>query len=369
MTVHQATLCHWPYFRGALLGDFKEAETQCIELPEDRPETVQAFLEFVYSGNYVYRSPNDKSALKCNKGTNMSGGICLCRVFVMCGTPAMKSTKPNFDECLVCEHTIHDHRRFGNVAPASPPAEQALEKMEFHARVYFLADRFGVSKLQKLAADRIYESEGVPYVGKNINDLKVAKLIYLNTSPTDKFLRKMALEKTVNLLLAINSTTNSTPQVEKEPAKSTSSGGLFGTPNPTPTPPARGLFATAASTSGFGAATQPPPSTGLFGSINNPPPPPPTSYPGLFGGGTSHSSSGSLFGSSAARPPVSPSPPPQSAFSLFGSSPAVPSGKSQSVSPVVLDSEVNDLLEELATQDPSFAVDIIKSMAKMGSRG
>lgn len=77
--------------------------------------------------------------------------------------------------------------------------------MEFHAQVYFLADKLGISKLQKLAADRVYKPEQPPSDKKSINDLKVARLIYTNTPTTDKLLRRTALEKTVDLLLATNS--------------------------------------------------------------------------------------------------------------------------------------------------------------------
>lgn len=83
--------------------------------------------------------------------------------------------------------------------------------MEFHAQLYFLADRFGISKLQKLAADRVYELEPAPDT-KSTNDLKVARLIYANTPIADKLLRRMALEKTVDLLLTTNSITASIPQ-------------------------------------------------------------------------------------------------------------------------------------------------------------
>lgn len=100
------------------------------------------------------------------------------------------------------------HEQAGS--PPPPPSsdpEVVLDKMEFHAQVYFLADKFGISKLQKLAADRVYEPEQPPSDKKSINDLKVARLIYANTPTTDKLLRRTALEKTVDFLLATNSFT------------------------------------------------------------------------------------------------------------------------------------------------------------------
>lgn len=113
MTVHQDRLLQWPYFRIALFGAFVEAESQCINLPEDRPAVVQAFLEFIYSGNYVYQPPQDQTALRCNKSGDNSASthtVCPCKNFVICGTPPMKHTEPNFNQCLVCDHALNDHQ-------------------------------------------------------------------------------------------------------------------------------------------------------------------------------------------------------------------------------------------------------------------
>lgn len=334
MSAHKATLCQWPYFRVALLGDFKEAEDQCIELPEDYPETVQAFLEFIYSGNYVFYPSHDKRILKCSKRKDESTDVCPCEKFVMCGTPAMKSTSPNFDECLICEHTIDDHHVEGSES-SNMTVEQDLEKMEFHARVYFLADKFDISKLRKLAVDRIYDSKQTPNGENGINELKVAKLIYLNTSPKDK-LRRAALEKTVDLLLTTNSVTPSPVQAKEGFVKSASP------------------FAQVA-TSPFSQASQ---STGSpFGQVagHSPFGQPAVTPFGVFG-----SRSSSAFGQSGGF--GSGSPP-----SAFGSLRA-PSGEGDggNKAPIIRDSEANKLLEELVAEDPSFAVDIIKCLARNG---
>lgn len=52
--VPQSVLCTLPFFRAALLGEFKEAEEQKIELPEDEPHHISALIEFLYNGNYTY---------------------------------------------------------------------------------------------------------------------------------------------------------------------------------------------------------------------------------------------------------------------------------------------------------------------------
>lgn len=54
--VHRGLLCQSsPYFRAALEGDFKEAETQIIEWPEEKPETVRIFQLWLYSGSMDVR--------------------------------------------------------------------------------------------------------------------------------------------------------------------------------------------------------------------------------------------------------------------------------------------------------------------------
>lgn len=50
--VHRGLLCqNSPYFRAALEGGFREAETQIIEWPEEKPETVEIFQLWLYSGS------------------------------------------------------------------------------------------------------------------------------------------------------------------------------------------------------------------------------------------------------------------------------------------------------------------------------
>lgn len=50
--VHRGLLCQSsPYFRAALEGGFKEAETQIIEWPEEESATVKIFQLWLYSGS------------------------------------------------------------------------------------------------------------------------------------------------------------------------------------------------------------------------------------------------------------------------------------------------------------------------------
>lgn len=51
LTCHKALLGHFShYFNGALYGGFREAVTQEIQLLDDKPEAIGAFITWVYSG-------------------------------------------------------------------------------------------------------------------------------------------------------------------------------------------------------------------------------------------------------------------------------------------------------------------------------
>lgn len=47
--VHEDTLCKLPFFRAALLGQFKEATEKAITMPEDDPEAVSALIKWLYN--------------------------------------------------------------------------------------------------------------------------------------------------------------------------------------------------------------------------------------------------------------------------------------------------------------------------------
>lgn len=47
-------LCGLPFFRAALLGEFREASSRSITMPEDTPRSVAALIEFLYTGAYTY---------------------------------------------------------------------------------------------------------------------------------------------------------------------------------------------------------------------------------------------------------------------------------------------------------------------------
>jgi hypothetical protein len=51
--VHRAILLKTEYFRRALEGDFREAATQTIDLPEEQPSLFSFIVAFLYENKYV----------------------------------------------------------------------------------------------------------------------------------------------------------------------------------------------------------------------------------------------------------------------------------------------------------------------------
>lgn len=50
----QDLLCRLPFFRAALQGEFREAATRQITMPEDDASSMAALIEFLYTGSYTY---------------------------------------------------------------------------------------------------------------------------------------------------------------------------------------------------------------------------------------------------------------------------------------------------------------------------
>lgn len=71
---HQDTLCQLPFFKAALLGGFKEASEQAINMPEDDPSHISALIEFMYTGNYTYTYDPDCVKLY-DESTNPIGDL------------------------------------------------------------------------------------------------------------------------------------------------------------------------------------------------------------------------------------------------------------------------------------------------------
>ena len=52
---HEDVLCRSPYFHAACKGQFLDASSKKINLPNEQPEVLSAILEYLYKGDYFPR--------------------------------------------------------------------------------------------------------------------------------------------------------------------------------------------------------------------------------------------------------------------------------------------------------------------------
>lgn len=73
----QDILCRLPFFRAALLGEFREASTHDIAMPEDAPQSVAALIEFLYTGRYSYPFSTSREDIEEDgaPGTDLEEGL------------------------------------------------------------------------------------------------------------------------------------------------------------------------------------------------------------------------------------------------------------------------------------------------------
>lgn len=52
--VYEVILCRLPFFRAVLQGELNRASGEAIPMHDDRPDTIGALIEFLYTGTYTY---------------------------------------------------------------------------------------------------------------------------------------------------------------------------------------------------------------------------------------------------------------------------------------------------------------------------
>lgn len=124
--VHEDLLCKLEYFRGCLLGYFKDASAKTIKMPEDHPNIVSALVEYLHTKSYTY--PYD--AKKPQESTKQSE----------VGVGEVLELTGDFDEGL------------------------------FHLAVYELAWKYVYDKLVEVAQERLHVVMG------GLNDIDILRI-------------------------------------------------------------------------------------------------------------------------------------------------------------------------------------------------
>ncbi|KAL1836765.1 hypothetical protein VTJ49DRAFT_4705 [Mycothermus thermophilus] len=200
---HRAIVCpQSPFFDKAMSGAFAEARTQIVDLPEDDPDVLERFLEFLYTGNYSDKleSPSEPDQV-CNmspdevqKDLQTAPGVAVMLTDAVDDAPSVS------DEGDDAEHDADDVTDAEYDGPDRPPtpSEPEQEYSEGSAededpavlaekgnldqadktwlrqrrtqcdlflpmRLYIMADKFGVPALKLLARNRFYRAAEVAW--------------------------------------------------------------------------------------------------------------------------------------------------------------------------------------------------------------
>ncbi|KAK5631806.1 hypothetical protein RRF57_007520 [Xylaria bambusicola] len=134
LTAHQALLIQSPYFADVCAAFADDGSPRQIELAGDEIDAVGCFLEYLYTGDYFPKK-----------------------------LPGQRLLEPD---------------------PSLPAVDETGEQLLKHARVYTIAEKFGVDKLKSLASSKIH---CVNSTAKG--EITYARYIYQYTSKDDTTVR------------------------------------------------------------------------------------------------------------------------------------------------------------------------------------
>ncbi|KAI1781302.1 hypothetical protein F4818DRAFT_398670 [Hypoxylon cercidicola] len=134
LTAHQALLTLSPFFSDACAAFTDDGSPRQIDLPTEELDAVGCFLEFLYTGDYFPKK-----------------------------LPGQRTLEPD---------------------PSIPSVDETGEQLLKHARVYTLAEKFGMEKLRSLASSKIH---CVNSTAKG--EIAYARYIYQYTSQDDTTVR------------------------------------------------------------------------------------------------------------------------------------------------------------------------------------
>ncbi|UPK97371.1 hypothetical protein LCI18_008306 [Fusarium solani-melongenae] len=151
---HRAVVCSQsPFFKTALSSNFKEGASGTVDLPDDDPEIVHYFLEFLYIGTYSIDNSKYDMTVEAAEATNKHILDRLSR----------RPAKPTLPRGRFQQLNPGQSRWSPYAFKASPvPTENNNETkgewmMKKSVQIYALADKYGVPALRLLARDRLFE--------------------------------------------------------------------------------------------------------------------------------------------------------------------------------------------------------------------
>lgn len=205
---HEDVLCQAPFFERILRGNFFDAQSKRISLPEEEPEVFSAILEYLYKGDYYPR-------LLQNKHRN---------------SWELEDSLPSRRATPQTSPTIHQSPSFGGgrAGPTTPQTPSAVEATVYLSSVgqhllrdtviYCAAERYGLEELKRLALRKQGLQSGID-VG---TILRSAQYCYAHTPDSDSRLRAHYLA----LIIRCRKTFKRSGTMQAEMEKS--GGGVYG---------------------------------------------------------------------------------------------------------------------------------------------
>jgi hypothetical protein len=173
---HEDVLCQSPFFERILRGNFFDAQSKRISLPEEEPEVFSAVLEYLYKGDYYPRLLHNKPRNSWELEDSLPS-----RRLTPQSSPAMTHDSPTIGG--------------GRAGPTTPQTPSAVEATVFLSSVgqhllrdtviYCAADRYELEELKRLALRKQGLQSGID-VG---TILRSAQYCYAHTPDSDSRLR------------------------------------------------------------------------------------------------------------------------------------------------------------------------------------
>jgi hypothetical protein len=161
---HEDVLCQSPFFEAACRGQFFEAQSKRISLPDEEPEAFSAVLEYLYKGDYYPRLMHNRH----------------------------RNSWELEDAVQRSPHTSPHVENTGGGRAASSPSESATVYVSAEGQhllrdtvVYCAAERYGLEELKRLALRKQGLHSGID-VG---TILRSAQYAYAHTPDSDSRLR------------------------------------------------------------------------------------------------------------------------------------------------------------------------------------
>ncbi|CZR54885.1 uncharacterized protein PAC_04769 [Phialocephala subalpina] len=143
---HEDVLCHSPFFAAACRGQFMEADSKRISLPDEEPEIFSSILEYLYKGDYYPKLVHNKrrNAWELETGEGGTGSV---------------------------ESTVYHHGVDGELLKDTV--------------IYCTAEKYGLDELKRVALRKQGLQSGI----QCSTILTSARYAYANTPDTDSKLR------------------------------------------------------------------------------------------------------------------------------------------------------------------------------------